>query len=97
MIRPPGRKARAGRRCGAERCGRLELGEYRRRHQNIYYAHGNQVLISADQLYLYDLGARKIAASAPQPAFERENYWVIENGYAAVRETLASGDGGASS
>lgn len=62
--------------------------------KNIYYAHGNQVLISADQLYLYDLGARKIAASAPQPAFERENYWVIENGYAAVRETLVSGDGG---
>lgn len=62
--------------------------------KNIYYADGNQVLISADQLYLYDLGARKIAASAPQPAFERENYWVIENGYAAVRETSGSGDSG---
>ncbi|MCG7437668.1 transcriptional regulator [Lysinibacillus fusiformis] len=58
--------------------------------KNIYYADGNKILILADKLYLYDLGAREVIAEAPKLLFNRENYWVIENGYAVVGETLIS-------
>ncbi|GAC40922.1 hypothetical protein [Paenibacillus popilliae] len=61
---------------------------------NIYYANGNQVLIAAAQLYLYDLGTKKIVAQASRPHFKREKIWATKNGYAAVRETQGSGGSG---
>lgn len=55
--------------------------------KNIYYAHGNKVLISADKLYLYDVDSENIVAEAPQETVESEQFWVIDSGYVSVKES----------
>lgn len=59
--------------------------------KKIYYAAGNNVIISANKLILYDLTKGKVLAEAPQTSFERENVWVIDNGYVAFGETVDRG------
>lgn len=52
--------------------------------KNIYYADGNQVFISADKLYLYNLDAGRVTAETPQGTFDQERYQAIKDGYVAV-------------
>lgn len=57
---------------------------------NIYYAHGNKVLLSADNLYLYDIAARNIIAEATQEAFRQAKCFSINKGYVLFEEVQSS-------
>lgn len=58
--------------------------------KNIYYAQKDEVLITADKLYLYDVTAGSVLQESPQEDFAAERLWTINSGYAAVRETLGN-------
>ncbi|MBS4189762.1 transcriptional regulator [Bacillus sp. FJAT-49705] len=58
--------------------------------KNIYYANENKILIAADKLYLYDLDTGNVLKESPPEPFDSENFWVINNGFVAVRELLSS-------
>lgn len=70
---------------------KLKLEKIQGDIKSIHYADGNKVLISADKLYLYDLGTGNVVAEAPREAFEGENYWVIDSGYVAVGVKINTG------
>lgn len=54
--------------------------------KNIYYADKNKVLIAADKLYLYDPDTENVWKESTREKYERENVWVVDSGYVAVRE-----------
>lgn len=60
--------------------------------ENIYYADGSRVLISADKLYLYDLAAGNIIAKAPKESLDRPVYRTVANGYVVVGRALKKGN-----
>lgn len=62
--------------------------------KNIYYADKDKVFIVADKLYLYDTDTSEILQEVPQEEFLSEDFWVIDNGYVAVRQTSTSGNSG---
>jgi hypothetical protein len=53
---------------------------------NVHYAGKGNILISAENLYLYDVDAEKIIAEVSQEAADNEEIWIVENGYVAIRE-----------
>lgn len=65
--------------------------------RRIYYADNNKLLISGDKLYLFDLESKRVLAKAQEEEFDEENYWVIKDGYVAVRGKLNSGSNGTAS
>lgn len=62
--------------------------------KNIYYANEGNALISADKLYLYDVGTQNVVKESKEETFASENIWVIDSGYVAVRETVNSNNDG---
>lgn len=74
----------------------LKLGEIAGDIKGVFYAQENQVLLSADKLYLYDLDTETILAEASQnEGFDWESYWVIEGGYVSVSQ-IANSDSSSS-
>jgi hypothetical protein len=62
--------------------------------RNIHYADGNQVFLSADKLYLYNLDTGRITAETSRGTFDQERVQAVKDGYVLVGATLHSGDGG---
>lgn len=59
--------------------------------RNIHYADGNQVLLSADKWYLYNLDTGRVTAETPRRAFDQERFQAIKDGYVAVGANINPG------
>ena len=63
------------------------------RIEQIYYAHDNNLIISADKLYLFDTKKGQILNAVPKEDFQEEKFSIIDNGYVAVRNKINSQSG----
>lgn len=70
----------------------LKLEKIEGNIKNIHYADGNEVLISANGLILYDFVTGNVNSKISKEAFDQERYQSIKDGYVAIGVKVRTGN-----
>jgi hypothetical protein len=63
--------------------------------RNVFYTSSDKyVIISADNLYLYDISSGSVAALTTRETFDVETYFAVSNGYVGIGQREFGGSGG---